>query len=70
MSDTKVDEYYLRKGREHVAMLFDKRFLNDQLSREAITWLEEYMGFLFQSDAESTAKVTMLTAKMRERNTP
>ena len=70
MEGIKVDEYYLRKGRDHVAMLFDKRFLNDELSREAITWLEEYMGFVFEQEAQSAAKIAVLTAKVRERKTP
>ncbi len=65
--DEKVDEYYKRQGKELVDMLFDKRFLNDDLSREAIDWLEDYMGFLFQSSCEQAKKAALLLASFRDK---
>jgi len=66
MSDIEVDGYYQRQGKELVEMLFDKRFLNDDLSKESMDWLEDYLGFILQSQANSSAKVTKLIAKMRD----
>lgn len=68
MSDkVKVDEYYQREAKDLVNLLFDKRFLNDDLSREAIDWLEDYVGFVLQSRCEMAAKTAVLTAKLRDK---
>jgi len=65
--DEKVDKHYQREGKDLVDLLFDKRFLNDDLSRESINWLEDFIGFMFQSKCESAARVALLTAKMRDK---
>lgn len=62
-----ADKYYKRQAKELIDMLFDKRFLNDELSRESIVWLETYIGLLFQSREEMAAKTAVLTAKFRDR---
>lgn len=67
MADAKVDKYYKREAKELITLLFDKRFLNDDLSRDAVDWLEDYMGFLFQSKCEMSAKTAVLTASMRDK---
>ena len=48
-------------------MLFDKRFLNDDLSHEAIDWLVDYVGFVIQSQCQMSAKTAILTAKFRDK---
>jgi len=67
VSEIKVEEYYKKEAKEIVDMLFDKRFLNDNLAREAMDGLEEFLGFIIQSKCQSAAKVAVLTAKMRDR---
>lgn len=61
-----VDVYYKRQAKDIVNMLFDKRFLNDELSRESIDWLEDYIGFVMQSQAQSAVKCAALVAKVRD----
>ena len=61
-----TEEFYQRKAKDLVSLLFDKRFLNDDLSRESIDWLEDYLGFVFQSEAEMAAKCAVLTASLRD----
>ncbi len=67
MSDIEVDGYYKRQGKELVEMLFDKRFLNDELSKESMDWLEDYLGFILQSQVNSAVKASQLMAKMRDK---
>jgi hypothetical protein len=67
MSDIEIEEYYKREAKDLVDMLFDKRFLNDELSRESINWLEDYLGFILQTKCEMSAKCALLTAKMRDK---
>lgn len=66
MTDTEVDTYYKRQAKDLVNTLFDKRFLSDNLSRESIDWLEDYVGFVIQSQANSAAKCAVLVAKVRD----
>lgn len=66
MSDIEVDKYYKREAKELIEFLFDRRFLNDNLSKTAIDVLEDYVGFLFQSRCEMSAKAAVLTASMRD----
>ena len=70
MSETKVEPYYRREGKELVELLFDKRFLNDDLSKEAIDWLEDYLGFILQIKVNGAVKCALLTAEFRESNLP
>lgn len=65
MSEIAVDEYYKRQAKEQTDMLFDKGFLNPDLTRGSIDWLQDYLGFLLQSTAQSAAKCERLTATMR-----
>jgi len=64
--ETIVDGYYKREARELIDLLHDKGFLNPELSREAERWLEDYIGYLFQARAESTKKITLLTASLKK----
>ena len=67
MTDIKVEPFYQRQAEDMTTTLFDKGFLNPELSRDAINWLEDYIGFVIQSSAQSATKCAMLTAKLRNR---
>lgn len=62
-----VEDYYKRQAKDLTNLLFDKRFLSDDLSKEAIDWLEDYIGFILQSQCQSAAKAAVLTKKIREK---
>mgnify|MGYP001594941090 CR=1 FL=1 len=67
MSEYVIEPFYKRNAKDLVNVLFDKRFLNDALTRESIDWLEEYFALIIQQQAESAAKCALLTAKFREK---
>ncbi len=66
MNDIQVEQYYKRQANDLTNMLYDKGFLNDAVSRESIDKLEEYIGYVIQSAAQSSAKVALLMEKNRE----
>jgi len=35
--------------------------------RESISWLQEYIGFLFQTKCQMAAKTAIIIAKMKDR---
>jgi len=61
-----VDGYYQRIARDYIDVLHDKRLLNDDLSREALDIMEDYVAYVFQSIADSTKRMVELTAKFRD----
>jgi len=63
----KVEKYYKREAKELADMLFDKGFLNEDLTRDSVVWLEDYLGFLFQVKTESAVKCALLTKSLKER---
>ena len=67
MSDIEVSAEYKKEAKELVNLLFDKRFLNDDLNKESIDWLEDFIGFLFESRVKSAIKCHDLIARMRDR---
>ena len=70
LSDCKaaeVDGFYQKQAKELVNLLFDKKFLNEDLTRESIEWLETYLGFVLASHCAMAAKTAVLTAKMRDK---
>lgn len=64
--ETIVEEYYKREARELIDLLHDKNFLNPELNRESMRWLEDYVGYLFQSKAEMTKKTVLLLASLKK----
>jgi len=68
MSETEVSDYYKREAKELVELLFDKRFLNDDLSKESIDWLEDYLGLIMEMRVNSAVKCSKLIAKFRDKN--
>lgn len=62
-----IEKYYKKEAKELIDLLFDREFLNPALTRESINWLEEYIGFLFQSKCQLAAKIAMLNAKLKEK---
>jgi hypothetical protein len=67
MTEIIVEEYYKKQAKELTDLLFDKRFLNDDLSRESVNWLDDYIGFVLQTQVNSAVKASKLMASMRER---
>ena len=66
MSDKpEVEPYYLRQGKDVVDVLFEKRFLDNDLVREALTDMEEYIGFIIQSCVETGVRADRLMRKVR-----
>ena len=64
--DIKVEEFYKIESKELIDLLFDRNFLNPKMTRESISWLQEYVGFLFQSKCQLAAKTAILVAKMKD----
>ena len=66
MKEIKVETYYKGVAKELTDMLFDKNFLNSELTRESIAWMEDYLGFIMQSRCEMAVKCAELTASLKE----
>jgi hypothetical protein len=60
-----VDEFYKKEAKDLINVLFDKNFLNPELTRESIDWLEDYMGFCFQCRVDMAVRADQLLARLK-----
>lgn len=65
-----VDLHYKKEAKDLINLLFDKNFLNSELTRETIDWLEDFIGFLFQSKCDMAVKSSKLVARLKENVKP
>ncbi len=63
----KLEKYHKREAKDLIDLLFNRNFLNPELTRESINWLEGYIGFLFQSKAQIAAKTATFIARIKEK---
>jgi hypothetical protein len=63
-----VQDYYKHKAKDLTDMLFDKGFLAEDLSRKSIDWLEDYLGFILQSEYQMAEKGVLLSKSIRDNN--
>jgi len=63
----KAEPFYQRVGQEMIDMLYDKGFLDQSVSREAMRDLDSFMADMFQSYVDSAVRCAELTMKIREK---
>jgi hypothetical protein len=63
MTKVEVDKYYMRQARDFTDLLHDKGYLVEDLELKQIRALEEYLGYLLQSSADSARNIERLLRK-------
>ena len=63
---SKVSEHYKKRAHELTSFLHDRGFLNPKLTLASIEWLDDYLGFLFESSDEIATKAATMLAKFRK----
>lgn len=66
MSKAKIDVYYIKKARELVDLLVDKCFIRDDVLREEVRALEDYLGFILQSNDQISAETALLMRNIKK----
>ncbi len=64
--DVIIEPYYQRQAKDLTNLLFDKEFLAKDLSRESMDWLEDYLGYILQSQVQSAIKAHDLLKSSRK----
>lgn len=62
-----IEKYYRKEAKELTDLLFDKGFLDNDLTRESINWLEEYFAFILQSKCQMAEKTALLNRDLKKR---
>ncbi len=60
-----VEPYYQNRAKGVVDLLFDNKLFRYGLTRDALQEIENYIGFLFQSDAKMSAKAALMLEKVK-----
>jgi hypothetical protein len=66
-SDRKTEPYYLKRGEEIIDAMFDNGYFNDDVKRDDLRKLDDLIGYMMQSSAESAVNIDRLTRKIRTR---
>lgn len=67
MKEQEVDKHYMTRATEFIDLIFDKGYFNDEVKREDLRKLDEYLGFLLQSTAECAVTCNNMVRKIKER---
>ena len=67
---TTIEPCYQNRAKDLVNLLFDKRFLADDLTRECTQWLEDYLALIISQTAESATRCAVLLQKIETRSKP
>ena len=67
MAEEPIEPYYKKQAQGLVDWLFDKSILNSNLTRTNLAFLDDYIGFLFQSNAKMAGKCALITERMKQR---
>ncbi len=65
MDELIIQECYKKEAKNLTNMLFDKGFLDNNLTRESIDWLEDYLSFIIQMKCEQAVKADRLVKSIR-----
>lgn len=65
-----IEPYYLKIAEEFIDCLFDRGYIHEDVKREDLRKLDEYLGLLFEQRVTSAVRSTELLRKIRERNNP
>ena len=66
--ESKIDLYYMKQAKHTVDMLFDKGFLDKDVSRDDMDAIEEFIGYMFQMYSEMAANVALLSKKGKDKS--
>lgn len=64
----KIEPIYKARAKELVDLLYDKKFINPEITRDSMIDIEDFVAFMYQSQCESAAKCAMLTAQYSGKN--
>lgn len=59
----KIEGYYLNEAKKLTNLLYNNDFLNKELSRQSIDWLENFIGFILESQAKTAKTIADFSHK-------
>jgi len=66
MMDEKIDGYYQMRAKEIVDMLFDKGYFREDVSRDDMNDVENFLAWSFQMQCEFAKKIALLIKKTKK----
>ena len=68
MKDETIEPFYQVRAKEIVDMLFDKGYFREDVSRDGMNDVENFLAWSFQTQCQSSVKIALLTKKIKERD--
>lgn len=60
-----IQGFYKVRAKEVIDLLFDKCYFREDVSRDGMNDVEDFLAWSFQSQCQSAAKIALLTKKIK-----
>lgn len=67
MSKDKNEPYYQLRAKEIIDVLFDKKFFRDDVSRDDMQGVEDFVAFSLQSQSKMSVKCALLCKSVKDK---
>lgn len=68
MTEEKIEGFYQIRAKEMIDMLFDKGFFREDISRDGMNTIEDFLAWSFQSQCKSAVTCAQLVKKVKDRH--
>lgn len=68
MKDEKIEQFYQIRAKEIIDLLFDKNYFREDVSRDDMQGIEDFLAWSFKTQCESAVKCAELSKRARELN--
>lgn len=65
--EEEIDKYYQIRAKEITDMLFDKGFFREDVSREGMNSVEDFLAWYLDSLCKTAVKVALLSKKIKDK---
>jgi hypothetical protein len=63
-SREKIEPFYMKRAEEFIDCLYDKGYFREDVKRDDMRKLDEFLGFLFQTQCQSAVTCSELTRRI------
>ena len=63
--ETTIEPYYQMQAKEIIDSMFDAKVFNEKMTRNDMQGYEDFLAFMFQSQARSTRKTVELLNRVK-----
>ena len=64
--ELEIEGFYQSRAKEFIDTLFNKGYIREDVSRDGMKDIEDFLAYVIQSYCQSAAKVALLSKRVKE----